>query len=73
MGHAISSADLDSDHNLRNETLSKILENPTVTPATEGSEPAKDSNTKKADAKSKTQGPEAKPSSTATPATEGSA
>lgn len=50
MGHAISSADLDSDHNLRNEKLSKIIETSKVEATTEGSEPAKDADPVKTDA-----------------------
>ncbi|MCW7475517.1 hypothetical protein [Leptospira levettii] len=42
MGHAISSADLDSDHKLRNDKLSKLIETPTV--KTDGEEVAKDPN-----------------------------
>lgn len=43
MGKAISSADLDSDHKLRNDKLSKLIETPST--KTDGKKGAKDSNT----------------------------
>ncbi|TGM21996.1 hypothetical protein [Leptospira meyeri] len=47
MGKAITSADLDSDHNLRNEKLSELIETSTAKATSEGSEPVKDPDPKK--------------------------
>lgn len=53
MGKAISSADLDSDHKLRNEKLSKIIETPSVDSTTKESESTDDSGSGKVNTDSK--------------------
>ncbi|MCW7460161.1 hypothetical protein ND856_18625 [Leptospira bandrabouensis] len=75
MGVAISSADLDSDHNLRNEKLSKLIETPTAKATTEGGDPAKDPDSKLGNTEEKSPKANAKDSTktTAKATTEGGA
>ncbi|GBF44491.1 hypothetical protein LPTSP2_37940 [Leptospira ellinghausenii] len=69
MGHAISSADLDSDHKLRNDKLSKLIETPTA--KTDGEEVAKDPNSVQETGGDKPSNSNAKDSTKASAKTEG--